>query len=80
MQAQSEGGLVCVCVGGGLIKLTYSGAATGVMLVQIVLQGVPTSTHSHHHMITQDLIKHGHACGRKHTNHTYEKEHNCNIV
>lgn len=33
------------------------GAATGVMLVQIVLQSVPTSTHSHHHVITQDPNK-----------------------
>lgn len=31
--------------------LTERCTAAGVMFVQIVLQGVPSSTHSHHHMI-----------------------------
>lgn len=40
--------------------LTERSAETGIMFVKIVLQGVPSSTYSHHNMIPQDLHTHTH--------------------
>lgn len=32
------------------------------MLVEVVLQGVPTATHTHHHVIPQDLEQEKRSC------------------
>ena len=35
--------------------LTRGGAAAGVVLVQVVLQRVPAASHTHHHVVPEDL-------------------------